>query len=173
MTSAPRIRVGGVAAAAALSLLWVVLQAGPAGGQQAPRYRAPRAADGHPDLNGIWQALNTANYDLEAHLARPAMALRPGPYGPVPAAPVLALGAVGAVPGGMGVTTDGAIPYKPEALPGEKKTRRNGSSATRRSSATSRECRARPTCRIHFRSFKASPPSSSPTSTPVRCEISI
>ena len=35
-------------------------------------------------------------------MARPAMALRPGPYGPVPAAPVLALGAVGAVPPGDG-----------------------------------------------------------------------
>ena len=43
-------------------------------------YKAPRAADGiHPDLNGIWQALNEANYDLEIHMARPAMALRDGP----------------------------------------------------------------------------------------------
>ena len=30
-------------------------------------YRAPRAPDGKPDLNGIWQALNEANYDLEGH----------------------------------------------------------------------------------------------------------
>ena len=36
-------------------------------------YRAPRLSDGHADLNGIWQALNEANYDLEAHMARPAM----------------------------------------------------------------------------------------------------
>src|SRR5689334_11697065 len=64
----------------------------------AQNYRAPRAPGGHPDFNGIWQALNEANYDVEAHVARPAMALRPGPYGPVPAAQVLALGAVGAVP---------------------------------------------------------------------------
>jgi hypothetical protein len=120
MTSAPRIRSVFVAAAAGLCLLAFVFHAGPAGGQQPQRYRAPRAADGHPDLNGIWQALNTANYDLEAHLARSAMALRPGPYGPVPAAPVLALGAVGAVPGGMGVVTDGTIPYKPEALAKKK-----------------------------------------------------
>jgi len=83
-------------------------------------YRAPRI-DGHPDLNGIWQALNEANYDLEAHMARPAMALRPGPYGPVPAAPVLALGAVGAVPPSMGVVEGGTIPYKPEALAQRKK----------------------------------------------------
>ena len=88
----------------------------PLGGQQAPGYKAPRAADGHPDLNGIWQALNTANYDIEPHVARPAMALRPGPYGPLPAKEVLYLGAVGAVPAGMGIVDGGTIPYKPEAL---------------------------------------------------------
>jgi hypothetical protein len=79
-------------------------------------YRAPRTSDGKPDLNGIWQALNEANYDLEGHMARPAMALRPGPRGPVPAAAVLALGAVGAVPPSLGVVEGGEIPYKPEAL---------------------------------------------------------
>src|SRR5260370_30770070 len=74
-------------------------------------YRAPRADGGKPDLNGIWQSLNEANYDVEGHNARPAMALRPGPNGPVPAAPVLALGAVGAVPPSLGVV-EGDIPYK-------------------------------------------------------------
>ena len=83
---------------------------------QTPRYRAPRTDGGKPDLNGIWQTLNEANYDLEAHNARPAMALRPGPYGPVPAGPVLALGAAGAVPPSLGVVEGGEIPYKPEAL---------------------------------------------------------
>src|SRR5712672_225179 len=87
-------------------------------------YRAPRAPDGKPDLNGIWQTLNEANYDLEGHNARPAMALRPGPYGPVPAPPVLALGAVGAVPPGVGVV-DGEIPYKPEALIQKKDNQAN------------------------------------------------
>src|SRR5689334_13931731 len=34
---------------------------------QTPAYRAPRMPDGKPDLNGIWQALNEANYDIELH----------------------------------------------------------------------------------------------------------
>ena len=87
---------------------------------QTSAYRAPRTADGKPDLNGIWQANSEANYDLEAHMARPALALRAGPYGPVPAAAVLALGAVGAVPPGMGVVEGGPIPYKPEAAAKKK-----------------------------------------------------
>ena len=91
----------------------------------AQAYQAARLPGGRPDLNGIWQALNEANYDLEAHDALPAMALRPGPYGPIPAAPVLALGAVGAVPPGMGVVEGGEIPYKPEALAQKKKNQEN------------------------------------------------
>ncbi|PYQ74346.1 MAG: hypothetical protein DMG04_10750 [Acidobacteria bacterium] len=91
-----------------------------AGQGQTAAYRAPRTPDGKPDLNGMWQALNEANYDIEMHMARPAMALRAGPYGPVPAAPVLALGAVGAVPPGMGVVEGGEIPYKPDALAKKK-----------------------------------------------------
>src|SRR6202050_937135 len=91
---------------------------------QTANYRAPRTADGHPDLNGIWQALNEANYDIEAHVARAALALRPGPYGPVPAVPVLALGAVGSVPPGLGVV-DGDLPYKPEALAKKKQNQEN------------------------------------------------
>src|SRR6266436_5847799 len=88
---------------------------------QTPAYRAPRGPGGKPDLNGVWQVLNEANYDLEGHSARPAMALRPGPYGPVPAAQVLALGAVGSVPPSLGVVEGGEIPYKPEALATKKK----------------------------------------------------
>src|SRR5215468_6392572 len=88
-------------------------------------YRAPRAENGKPDLNGIWQAMNEANYDLEGHNARPAMVLRPGPYGPVPAASVLALGAVGAVPPSLGVVEGGEIPYKPEALAKRKENQEN------------------------------------------------
>jgi hypothetical protein len=98
---------------AGISILFVAAASACA---QTPAYRAPRTDGGKPDLNGIWQALNEANYDLEAHVARPAMAVRPGPYGPVPAAPVLAVGAVGAVPPGMGVVEGGEIPYLPSAL---------------------------------------------------------
>src|SRR6266567_4906840 len=95
-------------AVAAIMAMGVVPLAGQA-------FRAPRGPGGKPDLNGIWQALNEANYDIEAHVARPAMALRPGPYGPVPAAQVLSLGAAGAVPPGLGVVEGGGLPYKPEA----------------------------------------------------------
>ncbi len=36
---------------------------------QAQGYRAPRTADGRPNLNGIWQAINEANWDLQPHAA--------------------------------------------------------------------------------------------------------
>jgi len=104
------------AAGGALMATWAT----PLSGQAPAAYRAPRSADGHPDLNGIWQANTEANFDLEAHMARPAMALRAGPYGPVPATAVLALGAVGSVPPGMGVVEGGPIPYKPDALAKKK-----------------------------------------------------
>jgi hypothetical protein len=73
---------------------------------QAPAYRAPRGPDGKPNLNGIWQAMNTANWDVEAHSAAPS--------------PVRELGASGAVPAGLGVVEGGAIPYRPEALAKKK-----------------------------------------------------
>jgi len=97
------------------ALVALALAAVPMYGQES-KYEPPRLANGHPDLNGIWQALNEANYDLEIHMARAAMAMREGPVVPVPAAAVLALGAVGSVPGGLGVVEGGKIPYKPEAL---------------------------------------------------------
>src|SRR5580698_2823044 len=105
-------------AATALAIIAIPVAA------QTQVYRAPRTAGGKPDLNGIWQALNEANYDIEAHVARAALALRPGPYGPVPAVPVLALGAVGSVPPGLGVV-DGDLPYKPEALAKKKQNQEN------------------------------------------------
>src|SRR5437764_10094321 len=97
----------------------------PAAAPARQTYAPPRLADGHPDLNGIWQALNEANWDIEAHNARPALALRQGPYGPVPATAVLPLGAVGAVPPGLGVVEGGDLPYRPEALAERNKNREN------------------------------------------------
>ena len=61
----------------------------------AQTYEPPRLTDGRPDLQGIWQVLNTANYDLEDHT-----------------------GSLG-LPGGRSVIVDppdGRIPYRPEAL---------------------------------------------------------
>ena len=72
----------------------------------------PRLSDGRPDMNGIWQVLNEANYDLEPHMARHSLQLREGPVGPVPSIPTLRMGAVGAVPGSLGVIVGGGkIPY--------------------------------------------------------------
>ncbi len=85
----------------------------------------PRTAAGKPDMNGIWQALGSANYDIEPHQARAALAMRPGPVIPVPAREVVALGAVGAVPSGIGVVVGGEIPYTPEALAKKKDNQAN------------------------------------------------
>jgi len=94
---------------------------------QVADYVAPRTAAGRPDLNGVWQALNTANYDIQAHPARPALALIPAPPsteppgtgwatpGRLPAPEVRALGAVGGVPAGEGVVVGNEIPYQPWA----------------------------------------------------------
>ncbi len=86
----------------------------------APAARPDRVG-GKPNFSGIWQANNEANWDLQAHAALPGAVTQQGifpyDYARVPAAPVLALGAAGAVPGSLGVVQgDGQIPYKPEAL---------------------------------------------------------
>ncbi len=92
---------------------------------EAQKVAIPRTATGKPDLNGIWQVLNTANYDLEAHSAKPALAMRPGPVVPVPAKEVIAFGAVGAIPSGLGVVVGGEIPYLPAALQKKKENQEN------------------------------------------------
>ena len=61
-----------------------------------PAYSPPRTRDGHPDLQGVWQALNTVAWDLEAHQA-----------------------SIG-VPAGHGVVEGGAIPYQAWALAKKK-----------------------------------------------------
>jgi hypothetical protein len=79
-----------------------------------------RTVDGHPNFNGVWQALNEANWNLQAHEARAGAVTQPGvypyEYARVPAAPVLALGAAGGVPASLGVVKgDGQIPYTTDA----------------------------------------------------------
>ena len=89
-------------------------------------YKAPRGPGGvHPDLNGIWQALNTANYDIEMHTASHSMQLREGPHGPLPTVKTMYLGAVASVPPGLGVVVDGTIPYTPEALAKKQENKAN------------------------------------------------
>src|SRR5262245_61325575 len=95
--------------AGVVGLLWLAVP--PLFGQQRPSaapqfvagYRAARAPDGHPDLNGIWQAMVTANWDLQDHEAQP------GPH------PELS-GAYASGPAGQSIVEGGEIPYKPEAL---------------------------------------------------------
>ena len=91
----------------------------------AQRTDIPRTASGRPDMNGIWQALGNAHWDLEPHLARPALAMQSGPVVPVPAEEVLAFGAVGAVPSGQGVVVGGLIPYLPGALSKRQENKEN------------------------------------------------
>ena len=88
-----------------LGVLAVVVLAGAVSvtGQQAPRaaappaYRAPRTPDNHPDLQGIWQVLNSAEVDLLDHAA--------------------SLG----LPAGYSVVEGNEIPYLPAALAQKQK----------------------------------------------------
>jgi hypothetical protein len=69
----------------------------------------PRTIAGKPDLSGIWQSLNEANWNLEPHIAEQGA--------------VETLGAIGAAPPGIGVVDGGRIPYLPTALPQRQKNR--------------------------------------------------
>lgn len=66
------------------------------------RERPARIA-GKPNLNGIWQALNSAHWNLEAHAAEAIDDF-------------WRLGAIAAIPAGQSVVVGGTIPYLPEAL---------------------------------------------------------
>jgi hypothetical protein len=75
-------------------------------GAQVAAGKIPRTKDGKPELSGIWQAMNSANWDLRAHAAQ--------------AGPVVSLGTEDAEPGGIGVVEGGEIPYLPGALAKKK-----------------------------------------------------
>ena len=108
------IEIGSVTAALSWLVVGVLLVGVlPAVGQppapargEFPSYRAPRMADGHPDLNGLWQAFVTADWNLEDHEAQP------GTHPEI-------MGAYGGEPAGQSVVEGGAIPYQAWAL--EKK----------------------------------------------------
>jgi hypothetical protein len=78
---------------------------------QTPAYKPARTADGKPDLNGIWQALSPANWDIQAHASS--------------AGPVSSLAADFAVPPGIGIVEGNEIPYLPAALEQRKKNLEN------------------------------------------------
>jgi hypothetical protein len=85
-----------VVAAAVLVIVAVAVM--PSRGQASGPYAPARMADGKPDLNGIWQAMNAANWDIQDHSARQG--------------PVIALGGAFSVPGGLGVVEGNDIPYQ-------------------------------------------------------------
>jgi hypothetical protein len=84
--------VPSVLALAAVALIGRAVMPGEGQGTATAPYAPPRTANGQPDLQGIWQVLNTAAWDIEDH----------GP----------SLG----VPAGHGVVEGGVIPYQPAAL---------------------------------------------------------
>src|SRR5207302_3362294 len=97
----PRYRKYGLAAVLAVVAVGVVVWRTPIpAASQSPAYKAPRTGDGKPNLNGIWQTLNTANWDIQDHPAR---------QGP------LQFGALFSAPAGSGVVEDDTIPYQPWA----------------------------------------------------------
>jgi hypothetical protein len=78
--------------------------AAPAARGAAAAARPARIA-GHPNMNGIWQAMGSAYWNLEDHSAS--------------ATQFWQLGAIGAIPAGQSVIVDpanGVIPYTPAAL---------------------------------------------------------
>ena len=93
--------LAGTAGAALLSLAVI-----PTPAQAPAAYKALKTKDGKPNLNGIWQANNEANWDIRPHAAY--------------AGPVYTLGAAYSTPAGLGVVDGGELPYKPEAAAKQK-----------------------------------------------------
>jgi len=81
----------------------------------------PRQPDGKPDISGIWQSLNNANWNLEDQVAEQG--------------PVTTLGAIGAVPPGKSVVVGGNIPYRDDAL-----AQREANFASRRTEDPEAKC---------------------------------
>tara|TARA_A100001391_G_scaffold7621_8_gene4982 strand:+ start:3462 stop:4331 length:870 start_codon:yes stop_codon:yes gene_type:complete len=76
---------------------------------------APARIGDAPNINGVWQVINEANWNLEPHSAGP---------NPLSEGDTL-LGAIGAIPPSLGVIEGGEIPYKPEALERLNQNREN------------------------------------------------
>ncbi len=92
------------------ALLLAALLAIPAAAQT-PAYKAARLkGTANPDLTGLWQALNEANWDIQAHAAQP------GPP---------QFGALFAEPAGPGIVEGNEIPYQPWALAKKKENFEN------------------------------------------------
>ncbi len=106
-----RMRIGGATLVATGLSAAIVLGSIASVFSQAQTYKAPRAPDGTPNLTGIWQVMNTANWDLQAHEARQG--------------PVIALGAAFSVPPGPGVVEGNEIPYQPWAAAKKKENGEN------------------------------------------------
>jgi hypothetical protein len=97
-----------VSAGAALGLAQLMRQ--PVEGQT-PDVTIMRTPDGKPDLNGIWQSMGTAHWNLQDHQAR--------------SGPVLDLGAAMAIPAGLSVVEGNEIPYQPWAAAKQKENFEN------------------------------------------------
>lgn len=69
----------------------------------------PRTADEKPDFNGIWQAIGSAHWNIEPHAAD--------------FSPLVELGAIGAIPAGLGIVEGGSIPYTSQARAKQQENR--------------------------------------------------
>lgn len=75
---------------------------------QAQKLDRPATISGHPNFNGIWQAIGTAYWNLEGHSVEPFSNDK---------TKLWQLGAIGIIPAGQSMLQGGGtIPYLPEAL---------------------------------------------------------